>query len=86
LRRHLHFATGLDQVEGKLDLTYRELGRENLKNIAKPIEVYAIHLDAAVAPGARFLAAANLKQQIRYCLAPDGSGWPMQQPAADSRC
>src|SRR5208282_5332717 len=41
----------LDQVEGKLDLTYRELGRQNLKNIAKPIEVFAIQIDAAVAPG-----------------------------------
>ena len=51
----------LDQVEGKLDLTYRELGRQNLKNIAKPIEVYAIQIEAAVAPGARFLAAANLR-------------------------
>jgi pimeloyl-ACP methyl ester carboxylesterase len=62
----------LDQVEGKLDLTYRELGRQNLKNIAKPIEVYAVQIDAAAAPGARFLAAANLRQEIRYCRAPDG--------------
>lgn len=62
----------LDQVEGKLDLAYRELGRQNLKNIAKPVEVYAISLDAAVAPGSRFLAAANLKQEIRYCKALDG--------------
>src|SRR5579864_4542855 len=37
----------LDQVEGKLDLNYRELGRQNLKNIAKPVEVYAIRLDVA---------------------------------------
>jgi class 3 adenylate cyclase/pimeloyl-ACP methyl ester carboxylesterase len=62
----------LDQVEGKLDLTYRELGRQNLKNIAKPIEVYAIHFDAAASPGSRFLATTNLQQEIRYCKAPDG--------------
>ena len=62
----------LDQIEGKLDLTYRELGRQNLKNIVKPVEVYAILFDAAVAPGSRFLAATNLKQEIRYCKAPDG--------------
>ena len=61
----------LDQVEGKLDLTYRELGRQNLKNIAKPVEVYAIQLDG-LAPGAGVLAGANLKQEIRYCKAPDG--------------
>jgi pimeloyl-ACP methyl ester carboxylesterase len=62
----------LDQVEGKLDLTYRELGRQNLKNIAKPIEVCAIHFDAAASPGSRFLANTNLQQEIRYCKAPDG--------------
>ena len=62
----------LDQVEGKLDLTYRELGRQNLKNIAKPVEVFAIRLDAAASPGSRFLATANLKQQIRHRSAPDG--------------
>ncbi len=62
----------LDQIEGKLDLTYRELGRQNLKNIAKPVEVYAIQLDAATSPGSQFLATAYLKQEIRYCKAPDG--------------
>jgi class 3 adenylate cyclase len=62
----------LDQVEGKLDVTYRELGRQNLKNIAKPVEVYAIQLDGATSPGSRFLATARLKQEIRYCRAPDG--------------
>jgi hypothetical protein len=45
---------------------------KNLKNIAKPVEVYAIQLDGAVSPGSRFLAAADLKQEIRYCKAPDG--------------
>jgi class 3 adenylate cyclase/pimeloyl-ACP methyl ester carboxylesterase len=62
----------LDQIEGKLDLNFRELGRQNLKNIAKPVEVYAIQLHGAVSPGSRFLAAADLKQEIRYCKAPDG--------------
>ena len=62
----------LDQVEGKLSLSYRELGRQNLKNIARPIEVYAINIDDAATPGSRVLAAANLKQQIRYCKAADG--------------
>jgi class 3 adenylate cyclase/pimeloyl-ACP methyl ester carboxylesterase len=62
----------LDQVEGKLDVTFRELGRQNLKNIAKPVEVYAIYLGATPSPGSRFLASANLKQEIRYCRAADG--------------
>lgn len=62
----------LDQVEDKLDFSYGELGRQNLKNIAKPVEVFAIRLDAAAAPSSRFLATANLKQEIRYCKASDG--------------
>jgi class 3 adenylate cyclase len=37
----------VDQIEGKLDLSFRELGRQNFKNIAKPIEVYAVELDPA---------------------------------------
>jgi class 3 adenylate cyclase len=62
----------LDQIEGKLDLSYRELGRQNLQNISRPVEVYAIRLDDAALPGSNALAAANLKQEIRYCKAPDG--------------
>ncbi len=62
----------LDQIEGKLDLSYRELGRQNLKNIVKPVEVYTILFDTAGAPGSQFLTTANLKQEIRYCKAPDG--------------
>jgi len=62
----------LDQIDGKLKLPFRELGRQNLKNIARPIEVYAIDLDKNGSPAARVLSAANLKQTIRYCRATDG--------------
>jgi class 3 adenylate cyclase len=57
----------LEQVEGKLALTFRELGRQNLKNIARPIEIYAVNLSEAGSPAAQVLASANLKQEIRYC-------------------
>ena len=49
----------LDQVEGKLELSIRELGRQNLKNIAKLGEVYAIHSDDGERPGSGLLATAN---------------------------
>ncbi len=62
----------LDQIEGKLKLAYRELGRQNLKNIARPIEVFAIDLDGGASKAARILTGANLKQDIRYCKAADG--------------
>jgi class 3 adenylate cyclase/pimeloyl-ACP methyl ester carboxylesterase len=62
----------LDQIEVKLAVTWRELGRQNLKNIARPVEVYAIGLNDAGPPGSMFLAAANLHQKIKYCDASDG--------------
>jgi class 3 adenylate cyclase len=39
----------LDQIEGRVPIEYRELGRQNLKNIARPIEVFAINLNAVSA-------------------------------------
>ncbi len=62
----------LDQIEGKLKLQFRELGRQNLKNIARPIEVFAINLDGPTSKATRVLTNANLKQDIRYCKAADG--------------
>lgn len=62
----------LDQIDGKLNFPCRELGRQNLKNIARPIEVYAIDVNEEGSPATRVLSAANLKQEIRYCRATDG--------------
>ena len=62
----------LDQIDGKVDVAYRELGRQNLKNIAKPVEVFAVDPNDAGPPGSKVLAAANLQQEIRYCRASDG--------------
>ena len=62
----------LDQIEGRIPIEYRELGRQNLKNIARPIEVSAIDLNADGPPGSKVLATANLQQTIRYCKASDG--------------
>ena len=53
-----------DQVQKKLALGYRSLGPQNLKNIPDPIEAFAIKGDG--------LAAADDKQEVRYCRAPDG--------------
>jgi class 3 adenylate cyclase/pimeloyl-ACP methyl ester carboxylesterase len=53
-----------DQVQRKLSLGYRSLGPQNLKNIPDPVEVFAIKGDG--------LAAADDRQEIRYCRSPDG--------------
>jgi class 3 adenylate cyclase/pimeloyl-ACP methyl ester carboxylesterase len=53
-----------DQVEKKLALDYRSLGRQQLKNIPEPLEIYSIHGDG--------LATTNDQQEIRYCRTVDG--------------
>jgi pimeloyl-ACP methyl ester carboxylesterase len=62
----------LDLVEGKVDVGCRELGRQNLKNIDRPIEVYRVDLDEGGSLAAQVLAKSDLKQEVRYCSAPDG--------------
>jgi class 3 adenylate cyclase/pimeloyl-ACP methyl ester carboxylesterase len=58
----------LDQIEGKLQLAYREMGPQNLKNITKPIEVFSVEVDETGAtPG-----QSNPSQEIKYCRTPDG--------------
>jgi pimeloyl-ACP methyl ester carboxylesterase len=59
-----------DQVDGKLPLSCRPLGLQKLKNIPKPVEVYAIDVGGAGAAGPADLGQMELK--VEYCRAPDG--------------
>ena len=57
-----------DQVDGKLPLSYRALGAQTLKNIAKPVEVYGVDIgEAGTAddPG-------KMELKVNYCRAADG--------------
>jgi class 3 adenylate cyclase/pimeloyl-ACP methyl ester carboxylesterase len=57
-----------DQVDGKLPLSFRALGAQTLKNIAKPVEVYGVDIGeagAAADPG-------KMELKVDYCRAPDG--------------
>ena len=57
-----------DQIDGKLQLALREMGPQNLKNITKPIEVFAVEVDrTGESPG-----QSKLNQEIKYCRTPDG--------------
>ena len=76
----------LDQIEDKLELSPRELGRQNLK----PTEVYAVELHERGDRASSILAYANLEQEIRYCSTIDGvrlayakvgTGPPLVRPA-----
>jgi class 3 adenylate cyclase/pimeloyl-ACP methyl ester carboxylesterase len=61
-----------DLVDGKLALSFCELGPQSLKNIPKPIEVYSVDL-AGESDGQRpQFDPTQIKQEIKYCRAPDG--------------
>jgi class 3 adenylate cyclase/pimeloyl-ACP methyl ester carboxylesterase len=50
-----------DHLLEKLSFTREKLGLRNLKNIAKPVEVYSVNFDSV-----------SMTQAIKYCRAPDG--------------
>jgi pimeloyl-ACP methyl ester carboxylesterase len=60
-----------DQIEGKLALQFRKLGPQHLKNIAKPVEVFAID-GISKSDEASISDGAEPAQEIRYCRAFDG--------------
>ena len=62
----------LDLVEGKIDLDCRELGRQSLKNIARPVEVFSIDLHNEGSLADRVLAESALEQRVQYAMASDG--------------
>lgn len=60
-----------DQVEGKLAISFRKLGPQTLKNIVKPVEVFAVE-GIGCGDCAPQSAAVPLKQEIKYCRSADG--------------
>ncbi len=61
-----------DQIETKLDLAYEDLGKQQVKNIARPIHVYAVRPAQAADLRIPSGAPAVMNQEIRFCTAPDG--------------
>jgi class 3 adenylate cyclase/pimeloyl-ACP methyl ester carboxylesterase len=61
-----------DQVDGKVALSFRRLGPQTLKNIAKPVEVFAVEGIGRPDSVDSRLELATMKQEIKYCRARDG--------------
>jgi class 3 adenylate cyclase/pimeloyl-ACP methyl ester carboxylesterase len=59
-----------DQVDGKLALQFQALGPQQLKNLPKPVEVFAVELDGD--SGAIKIDNVSAKREIKYCRALDG--------------
>jgi class 3 adenylate cyclase/pimeloyl-ACP methyl ester carboxylesterase len=62
-----------DQVSRSIKADFQALGPRTLKNIAQPVDVFAIApADGAAGPGVTAPNAADLQQDIRFCTSPDG--------------
>jgi len=62
-----------DQVSHALKAEFQALGPRTLKNIAHPVDVFAIApSDREAGPGVARPNPVDLKQEIRFCMAPDG--------------
>jgi class 3 adenylate cyclase/pimeloyl-ACP methyl ester carboxylesterase len=62
-----------DQVNRALKADFQALGPRTLKNIAHPVDVFAIApADGSTGPGVTVPNAVDLQQDIRFCTAPDG--------------
>jgi class 3 adenylate cyclase/pimeloyl-ACP methyl ester carboxylesterase len=62
-----------DQVSRALKADFQALGPRSFKNIARPVDVFAIApSDRGARPGAATPNAADLQQEIHFCSAPDG--------------
>jgi class 3 adenylate cyclase/pimeloyl-ACP methyl ester carboxylesterase len=62
-----------DQVNRALKMDFQALGPRSFKNIAQPVDVFAVGSDYSEArPGSATPKALDLKQEIRFCSTPDG--------------
>jgi class 3 adenylate cyclase/pimeloyl-ACP methyl ester carboxylesterase len=64
-----------DQVNRAVNAAFQALGPQSLKNIAQPVDVFALTPSdqRAAQPAAATPAVVELKQEIRFCSAPDGT-------------
>ena len=63
-----------DHVEGKLALSFRIMGPQTLKNIVRPVEVFAV--DGIGEPlDISGHDQSKIKQEIKYCRTPDGGNY-----------
>jgi len=62
-----------EQVDRVLDMVFNALGPRNLKNIARPVDVYAVDWRQRLQPSQQVPGeAGESPQEVRFCRAPDG--------------
>jgi TolB-like protein len=72
-----------DQVHGRLDCTFTDIGKQHLKNIARPVQVYRVSSERAAAPTALPALTLPDKPSIAVLAFQNLSGDPKQEYFAD---
>ena len=72
-----------DEIDGRLDLVFQDIGEQQLKNIARPVRAYRIRLDGAAAPVAAPAPALPDKPSIAVLPFANMSGDLEQEYFAD---
>src|SRR4051812_44189359 len=80
-------ASAYEQVRGKTDFTYDDLGERSLKNIERPVRIYSVRPAGSTPPAARIESAKSLplpdKPSIAVLPFANMSGDPEQDYFAD---
>ncbi len=69
-----------DQVRGKLDIDFHDMGPQQVKNIADPVHVFAVRMngdgggETGTTPSPIVAPTPELTQEVRFCTASDGIG------------
>jgi adenylate cyclase len=71
-----------EEISGRIDLTYEDIGQQQLKNIARPIRAYRVRLDLTAPPAAPALPLPG-KPSIAVLPFQNMSGDPEQDYFAD---
>ena len=59
-----------DQIWGKVDFGFEDMGAQTVKNIAEPVRCFHIRIDPSEATSSG--QAPSAEQDVRFCIAPDG--------------
>ena len=64
-----------EQIKGKLDVGFHDMGPQRVKNISEPVHAYALQADTGgPTPDQDAFASQKVEQEIRFCSTPDGIG------------
>jgi adenylate cyclase len=71
------------EVEGKVDAYFEDMGEKQVKNITRPVRIYAVHLAGAVRKSAATLPAIDITKPLQLPDKPSIAVLPFQNMSVD---